>query len=132
VALLRPHDVSYEFAEADAQGIVNYLKHRGVIDVEAPAMPALAYPATPLAGAEPIVAPVSGVLVFRAAVGAFIEAGSAIADVVDPLTDTVTTLSCTTSGVMYARHITRFATAGLEVARIAGEKAFRTGSLLSA
>jgi hypothetical protein len=33
---------------------------------------------------------------------------------------------------MYARHITRFATAGLEVARIAGAKAFRTGSLLSA
>jgi predicted deacylase len=72
------------------------------------------------------------VLVFRADVGAFIEAGQPIADIVDPLTDTVTTLKCTTSGVMYARHITRFATAGLEVARIAGAKAYRTGSLLSA
>ncbi|SAL56938.1 succinylglutamate desuccinylase/aspartoacylase family protein [Caballeronia humi] len=132
VELRSQHDVSYEFAEADAQGIVNFLIHRGVIDAPAAPLPALPFPATPLAGAEPIVAPVSGVLVFRAKVGAFIEAGEAIADVVDPLTDTVTTLKCTTSGVMYARHITRFATAGLEVARIAGAKAFRTGSLLSA
>ena len=132
VELRSQHDVSYEFADADSQGIVNYLIHRGVIDAPAAPMPPLAHPATPLAGAEPIVAPVSGVLVFRAKVGAFIEAGDAIADVVDPLTDSVTTLNCTTSGVMYARHITRFATAGLEVARIAGAKAFRTGSLLSA
>jgi predicted deacylase len=132
VELRSQHDVSYELADKDAQGIVNYLIHRGVIDAPAAPLPPLEHPATPLAGAEPIVAPMSGVLVFRANVGAFIEAGSPIADVVDPLTDTVTTLSCTTSGVMYARHITRFATAGLEVARIAGAKAFRTGSLLSA
>jgi predicted deacylase len=132
VELRSQHDVSYEFAEADAQGIVNYLMHRGVIDAPAPNMPALSYPATPLAGAEPIVAPVSGVLVFRTKVGAMVEAGDAIADVVDPLTDTVTTLNCTTSGVIYARHIARFTTAGMEVARVAGATAFRTGSLLSA
>ncbi|CCD39146.1 Succinylglutamate desuccinylase/aspartoacylase [Candidatus Paraburkholderia kirkii UZHbot1] len=132
VELRSQHDVSYELAEKDAQAIVNYLIHRGVIDAPVPEQPPLAYPATPLAGAEPIIAPVSGVLVFRAQVGAYIEAGEAIADIVDPLTDTVTTLKCTTSGVMYARHITRFATAGLEVARIAGAKAYRTGSLLSA
>jgi uncharacterized protein len=132
VELRSQHDVSYELAEKDAQGIVDYLIHRGVIDAPVPDQPPLQHPATPLAGAEPIVAPVSGVLVFRAQVGAYVEAGEAIADVVDPLTDTVTTLKCTTAGVMYARHITRFATAGLEVARIAGAKAYRTGSLLSA
>jgi predicted deacylase len=132
VELRSQHEVSHELANADAQGIVNYLMHRGVIDGTAPALPPLAYPATPLAGAEPIVAPASGVLVFRAKVGAFVHAGDAIADIVDPLSDTVTTLYCTTSGVMYARHITRFATAGMEFARIAGSTAFRTGALLSA
>jgi uncharacterized protein len=132
VELRSQHDVSYELAEKDAQGIVNYLIQRGVIDAPVPEQPPLAHPATPLAGAEPIVAPVSGVLVFRAKVGAYVEAGEAIADVVDPLTDTVTTLTASAPGVMYARHITRFATAGLEVARIAGAKAYRTGSLLSA
>ncbi|GAB5095245.1 M14 family metallopeptidase [Caballeronia sp. HLA56] len=132
VELRSQHDVSHELGDKDAQGIVNYLIHRGVIDAPQVPLPPLAYPATPLAGAEPIVAPASGILVFRAQVGAFIEAGSAIADVIDPLADTITTLKCTTSGVLYARHITRFATAGLEVARIAGAKAYRTGSLLSA
>jgi uncharacterized protein len=132
VELRSQHDVSHELAEADAQAIISYLKHRGVVDAPAPALPALAYPATPLAGAEPIVAPVSGVLVFRAKVGAFVQAGDAIADVVDPLGDSVTTLYCTASGVMYARQITRFATAGMEFARIAGATAFRTGPLLSA
>ncbi|MGX7001639.1 succinylglutamate desuccinylase [Caballeronia sp. KNU42] len=132
VELRSQHDVSYEFADADAQGIINYLIHRGVIDASAPAMPALAYPATPLAGAEPIVAPLSGVLVFRTKVGELVKAGDAIADVVDPLTDTVTPLNCTTSGMLYARQIARFATAGMEVARVASATAYRTGSLLSA
>ncbi|MDR5762076.1 M14 family metallopeptidase [Caballeronia sp. LZ035] len=132
VELRSQHDVSYELADKDAQAIVNYLIRRGVIDAPVPELPPLAYPATPLAGAEPIVAPMSGILVFRAPVGEYIEAGTPVADIIDPLTDTVTTLKCTTSGVMYARHIVRFATAGLEVARIAGAKAYRTGSLLSA
>jgi predicted deacylase len=132
VELRSQHDVSYEFADADAQGIINYLIHRGVIEATAPAMPELVYPATPLAGAEPIVAPVSGVLVFRAKVGTVVKAGDAIADVVDPLTDTVTPLNCTTTGMLYARQIARFATAGMEVARVASATAYRTGSLLSA
>jgi len=41
------------------------------------------------------------------------------------------TLKSSVAGVLYARHLTRFATAGLEFARIAGAKAFRSGSLLS-
>lgn len=132
VELRSQHDVSYEFADADAQGIINYLMYRGVIDTPAPAMPELSYPATPLAGAEPIVAPASGVLVFRAKVGAMVKAGEAVADVIDPLSDTVTTLYSTVSGILYARQIARFTTAGMEVARIASATAFRTGSLLSA
>src|SRR5579859_5720870 len=32
VELRSQHDVSYEFADTDAQGIINYLIHRGVID----------------------------------------------------------------------------------------------------
>jgi uncharacterized protein len=33
---------------------------------------------------------------------------------------------------LYARQIARFATAGMEVARVASATAYRTGSLLSA
>jgi uncharacterized protein len=124
-------DVSHELNEADADAIVAFLTHRGVIDNSAPALPALPYPATPLAGAEPIEAPVSGVIAFRAAVGTWIHAGDVIAEVIDPIADSVTVLRAQTSGVLYARHISRFATAGMTIARVAGAKPYRTGQLLS-
>ncbi|WP_028228332.1 succinylglutamate desuccinylase/aspartoacylase family protein [Paraburkholderia ferrariae] len=131
VELRSQRDVSHDFAEHDAQGIVDYLIHRGVIEGTAAPLPPLAFPATPLAGTEPIVAPASGVIVFRADYGTWIEAGAPVADIVNPLTDEVHTLRSTVSGVMYARHSARFATAGMEVARIAGDRPIRSGSLLS-
>jgi uncharacterized protein len=131
IELRSQRDVSYEFAEHDAQGIVEYLTHRGVIEGTPAPLPALEFAATPLAGAEPIVAPISGVLVYRTEPGAWVDVGHEIADIVDPLTDRVVTLKSTVAGVMYARHLTRFATAGLEFARIAGATPFRSGSLLS-
>ncbi|WP_322045988.1 succinylglutamate desuccinylase/aspartoacylase family protein [Paraburkholderia sp. J67] len=131
VELRSQRDVSHEFAEHDAQAIVDYLIGRGVIDGAAAPLPPLAHPATPLAGTEPIVAPASGVIVFRADCGSWIDAGTPVADIVNPLTDEVTTLSASVSGVMYARHSARFATAGMEIARIAGATPIRSGSLLS-
>jgi len=133
VELRGQRDVTHELAEHDAQAIIEYLTHRGVIDGTAAELPPLEFAATPLAGNEPLVAPVSGVVVFRpeAKVGAWVDAGTEIADIVDPLTDQVVTVKNTVAGVLYARHSARFATAGLEVARVAGAKAYRTGSLLS-
>ncbi|HEV3423417.1 MAG TPA: succinylglutamate desuccinylase/aspartoacylase family protein [Paraburkholderia sp.] len=131
IELRSQRDVTYEFAEHDAQAIVEYLTHRGVIDGTPATLPALEFAATPLAGTEPIVAPISGVLVYHTEPGTWVDVGHEIADIVDPLTERVVTLKSSVAGVMYARHVTRFATAGLEFARIAGAKAFRSGSLLS-
>ncbi|GLU33851.1 M14 family metallopeptidase [Trinickia caryophylli] len=124
-------DVSYEDAEHDSQAIIEYLTQRGIVEGTAAPLPPLAFAATPLAGTEPLVAPMSGVVVFRANVGRWIEAGQPVADIVDPLADQVATVTAGTPGVLYARHRARFATAGMEIARIAGATAFRTGSLLS-
>jgi predicted deacylase len=132
VELRSQRDVSYEFAEQDAQGIVEYLTSRGIIDGTPAPLPALEFAATPLAGTEPVVTPVSGVVVYRAEVGKWLDAGSPVVDVIDPLTGSVATLTCSVAGVLYARHVSRFATAGMELARIAGAKAFRSGPLLSA
>jgi predicted deacylase len=130
VELRGQRDVSHEFAEQDAQAIVNYLCHRGFIDAKVEPLPALSFPATPFAGAAAVTAPVSGVIAFRAELGAWIESGQPVADIIDPLTDQVTTLNAPTTGVLYARHLLRFASAGLTVAHVAGATAFRTGSLL--
>lgn len=131
IELRGQRDVSHEYAAQDAQAIIEYLTLRGAIAGTAAPQPALEFAATPLAGAEPIVAPISGVLVYRCEVGTWVDIGDEIADIVDPLTDQVVTLRSTVAGVLYARHLTRFAHAGLEFARIAGATAFRTGSLLS-
>ncbi len=123
-------DVSRKLAERDAQAIVDYLTHLGMIRGEAPAMPPLAQAATPLAGCEYVASPVSGVLLHRRGIGERGRAGDVIAEVLDPLVDTLTPLVAQSDGLLYARHWTRFATAGMLVARIAGETASRHGDLL--
>ncbi|MFD1560269.1 succinylglutamate desuccinylase/aspartoacylase family protein [Paraburkholderia silviterrae] len=123
-------DVSYAFAEHDANAIVDYLTHRGVIDGTPAPLPPLEFGPTPFAGSEPLIAPISGVLVFRTPVGARVEPGHPIADIVDPLTERVVTIKNSVAGVLYARQRARFATAGMEVACVAGAEPVRGGSLL--
>jgi uncharacterized protein len=123
-------DVSHELAALDAQAIIDYLAHAGLIEDGAPDLPPLRYPATPLAGCDYVQAPVSGVILHKREVGERVRAGDVIADILDPFTDRLTPLIARTEGLLYARHWTRFATAGMLVARIAGEGAERSGELL--
>ncbi|KND61617.1 Succinylglutamate desuccinylase/aspartoacylase [Candidatus Burkholderia verschuerenii] len=123
-------DVSHEFAARDAQAIADYLTHAGLIAGEARAMPPLRQPATPLAGCDYVCAPSSGVILHMQDLGARVRAGDTIAELLDPLDDCLMPLVAQTDGLLYARHWTRFATAGMLVARIAGEGATRQGALL--
>lgn len=136
VELRSQTDVNHALAKQDAENIIAFLIHRGVIDGggsnAATPLPDLKYPATPLAGAETIKSPVSGVLVFLKAPGDWIQAGDAVAEVINPLTAEVCTLVSHTDGVMYARENRYFASADMRLAKVAGAKAFRTGKLLGA
>jgi uncharacterized protein len=123
-------DVSHELAAQDAQAIVSYLTHIGMIDGDASAPAPLRHDATPLAGCEYISAPLSGVILHKKAIGERVRAGETVAEVLDPLADRLVPLIAETDGLLYARHWTRFATAGMLVARIAGEGAGRSGDLL--
>ena len=123
-------DVSHETANRDAQAIVDYLTHAGFICGDAPEPPALRHPATPLAGCDYVESPSSGVILHLRDVGDSVRAGETIAQVLDPFDDRLVPLIAQTDGVLYARHWTRFATAGMLVARISGEGAARKGDLL--
>jgi predicted deacylase len=125
-------DVSYEFAEQDADAIVDYLTYRGVIEGEARELPPLNHPPTPLAGSEQFIAPASGVVVYRAQVGAHLKAGDPVFDIVDPITDEVTTLTTKNDGVFYMRRAIRFVIAGAPMGRVTGAVPFRTGVLIGA
>ncbi|WP_394790355.1 succinylglutamate desuccinylase/aspartoacylase family protein [Rhodoferax sp.] len=125
-------DVSHALASADASAIRGYLQHLGVVGGTAPALPDLACAATPLAGAQFVKSPVPGVLVFAAKPGDRLAVGDLIAEIIDPIHDSVHALRAEVPGVMYARTLERYATPEDDLANIAGSVAFRTGNLLGA
>jgi predicted deacylase len=124
-------DTSHALAAQDARGLCAFLAGRGVLTGDgAPALPALCLP-TPLSGSEPIAAPHAGVVVFLRQPGEQVNAGDRIADLVNALTGEVTPLHCKSSGLLYARCGSRWASPGKRLAKIAGTSLARTGKLLS-
>jgi uncharacterized protein len=125
-------DVTHDFARADAGALVDYMILRGAIAGAAPKLPKALCEPTPLAASEPVTAPASGIVVFRAKVGDRVKEGDLIAEIVDPLTGIVTPALSPTDGVMFARILIRFATEGQRMAKVAGTVAKRQGKLLGA
>lgn len=124
-------DVSHELARGDCQALIDYLTHVGAIEGQVcPLPPFLALP-TPLAGVEPVIAPVGGLVVFCAEVGEHLKAGAVVAQIIDPVTDRVQSVRCQREGLLYVRSLRRMATAGMAVAHVAGVQAYRQGYLLS-
>lgn len=124
-------DVNHGLASLDCQALVDYLIHFGAIEGLPPALPELPFPATPLAGVEPVAAPVGGLLVFSALPGEYLQAGQLVAEIIDPVSDRVTPVHCNNPGLLYARSLKRMATAGMIIAHVAGREAYRSGYLLS-
>lgn len=130
---LRGHaDTAHDTATQDAAAIIEFLRRRGVVSGAHKPLPALRCEATPLAGSEPVASPTAGIVVFHNVPGDRVEAGAVIADVVDVETGAVTQLRCRSSGLLYARVATRWATPGKRLAKIAGTALARSGKLLSA
>ena len=124
-------DVAHEFAERDAQALIDYLAWHGVIAGKPDALPPARCDATPLAGSMPVSAPHGGVVVYVRDVGAKVAAGEHLADLIEPMTGLVTPLLSPVDGVFYARETRRFVPAGAGVLRVAGREALRAGKLLT-
>lgn len=124
-------DVSPQQAKQNAEAIINALIDGGFISGETPPLPALAGKPIPLTGREYLYAPHSGLILYQRELGEWIKAGEVVAEIVDPLTDQLTPLTAENDGLFYARHWLRFATAGMRVARLAGENGGQKGNLLT-
>jgi predicted deacylase len=131
-------EVSYQLAEQDAAGLLQFLTLQGVLlpkdaaAAEAAAvLPAPLCQATPLEGVEPVYAPHAGILIYTRELGARVAAGDALADLIDPVGGATTVLRATVDGVFFARSAHRHVIRGMNVGKVAGAKAYRAGDLLS-
>jgi predicted deacylase len=125
-------DTHHDWAQQDAQALLEFLRRRGVLAGTPQPLPAARCQPTPLAASEPITAPRSGIVVFHAQPGDHVEAGALVADLVDIDTGERLPLRAQSAGVLYARCATRWALPGQPLAKIAGTALARTGKLLSA
>jgi predicted deacylase len=124
-------DVDRGLAEADAEAILGYLAHMGVLEGPGPNLPPALCAPTPLEATEPLVAPASGLVAYAMPLGATVCPGDLVAEIVDPMTGAATAVRATTAGVLFARAATRIAEAGKRLGKIAGAEPLRSGPLLS-
>ncbi len=124
-------DVGGASAVQDATALEHYLQHVGALAGKPPAMPAAVCEPTPLAGSQTLQAPHAGVVDYQAAVGSRVKAGDLIAWVIEPVQGIRSGVYAQVDGVLYARHILRWAYSGMDLGKIAGATAFKTGPLLS-
>ncbi|MEZ5644265.1 MAG: M14 family metallopeptidase [Burkholderiaceae bacterium] len=128
-------DVSHDLARVDAQALIAYLAHIGMVRGQPSGLPALRCQPTPLAGSQTLRSPVPGLVAFRAAPGTRLRAGEAVADIIDPTSEgasRVHTVCTDVEGVFYARVRDRYVHAGGELGKVAGAVPFRHGDLLGA
>lgn len=124
-------DVDYPSATRDAAALLQFLAHCGVLDLPRAAPPEALCQGTPLEGVEPLRAPHAGIVVFLKELGEHLEAGAALADLIDPVSGSTTTLRTTVAGVFFARTAHRHVLRGMNIGKIAGPTAYRAGKLLS-
>ena len=120
VELRGRQDVSDELAARDAAALFDFLVLRGVISGEASA-PAFSGVAAPLEATAHVFAPEGGVIVYRRELGARVEAGEVIAEILDPFTGRRVPARTPASGRLFTRNLSRLAQAGDSIAKVQGE-----------
>ena len=130
---LRSNDaVDDKIAADDAAALFRFLVRRGLVEGTQGPLPRLLCAATPLEAMQQIRAPVAGLISYRRRLADQVLEGEVIADIIDPLGDSVP-VHAVTSGLLFARHSQTYAWPGKVIGKIAGAVplAERTGKLLT-
>lgn len=124
VELRGGRDISHDVAKQDADNIFRFLVRRGLIKGDPGPLPELLAPATPLEGVDPVKATLAGIVVYLKKPGDRVEAGEAVAEIIDPWSDAVelptTRVHSRVAGVMYSHRSDRITRPGQTLCRIAG------------
>jgi predicted deacylase len=123
IELRGERDVSDDLADADAAAIVRFLTAHGVISGDAGALPGFDGIAANFAATQLVTAPAAGIIVFKREVGAMVEAGDVLAEIVNPLVahDTApVAVRAETDGRFFARTSERIAWPGSMLGKVHG------------
>ena len=126
-------DLDHELAKADAQAIVQYLAHSGDVALDAQAiqpMPPLLREPYPLAGLQYILAPTSGIVVYRVRAGDIVSKGQAVAELIDPIHQISTPVLSLADGFVFATHSANFAQQGATLVSVSGSEDLGLGEAL--
>lgn len=112
VELRGENDLSRQWAQQDANAILQYLHHLG--DVCLPAdeirpMPALANKPHPLSGLVYVAAPVAGIVIYHVQPGVWVKQGELLAEVIDPVLPRCVPVYSPIEGFVFATDNQRFA-----------------------
>jgi len=124
-------DVCHEYADQDSKGILHYLHTLGVVNCEFETIVDETAPSSDLGAVETLKSTQGGLVVLKAKVGEWIEAGQIFAEIINPITDHVEQVKVTQAGRVYSRTNRRTATAGMLLGNVAGEQIIRSGYLLA-
>lgn len=122
-------DTDPEQTEQDAVNLFLFLQRRGFIAGDAGVLPELVGEATPLEGVDYIKAKAAGIITFFKTPGTWVEKGDVIAEIIDPIEDSLaapgdttrTYVTSGTTGMFFARSVDRFARPGKIIAKVAGK-----------
>ena len=126
-------DLQHEWAQTDAQAIVQYLAHIGAIKLDEQAiqaMPDLIREPNPLSGLSYVLAPLAGIAVYRVHPGDTVTQGQVVADIIDPIHQICTPVTTPTDGFVYAVHHANFAQQGTTLVSVSGAKDLGLGDAL--
>lgn len=129
-------DVGDEYAEPDAAALLRFLQRRGVVAGDPGPLPAPLCEATPLDACDVVRAPCAGVVAYKQELGAWVKAGSVIAELVDPTAadplQARTAVATATDGFVLSRRNDRLVRPGDSLAKVVGTRPLpgRQGYLL--
>ncbi|MDD2053735.1 M14 family metallopeptidase [Pseudomonas putida] len=118
-------------ARTHAEGILAFLAEQGLILGDWPAPAHEPCEGLPFEGTELLFAPHPGVISFLQPAGARVAVGEPLFEVIDPLSDRVSTVCAGTAGVLFAVERLRYAQPGFWLAKVAGREPLRHGRLLN-
>ncbi|MDH3474262.1 MAG: M14 family metallopeptidase [Rhodospirillales bacterium] len=129
-------EVSDTLAEADAAALFRVLQRRGLVAGEPRPLPEHVPLVAPFEAVDTVKAPASGMIAYKAELGAQVRKGEVIAEIVDPAGETPAKarlpVASGTDGLLLTRRLHKYVPAGSGIAKVVGSEplAHRSGYLM--